>query len=115
MGPFYAPYYSDNSLALAHCTHSGLQHETVVWACIINFSEWDGCRSKSSHWPRCEHTSLDNEIDLVHSSLKTIMCTHSHGPISCTVLLRQFPRIGPLCAQWAAARDCHVGLHHKFQ
>ncbi len=41
-----------------------------------------------------QRTALADELELACSSLKAITRNHLHGPISCTVVLRQLARIG---------------------
>src|SRR6266581_4214226 len=58
--------------------------------------------------PRCEHTALADELELAQSSLKTFTRNHSHGPISCTIVLRQLPRIGLQCEHTALADELEL-------
>src|SRR6266581_3823558 len=86
-------------LALAHRAHSGLLHETVVWAYILS-NERDHCRAKCSHWP-IGHTA---------GCCTILSCGPTYFPMS-GITAEINARIGPSGTQWAVERDGRVGLH----
>src|SRR6266581_3661853 len=119
-------------LALAHRAHSGLLHETVVWAYILS-NERDHCRDKCSHWP-IGHTAgcctiLSCGPTYFPMSGITAKLNARIGPIGHTVgCCTRTPygptyfsmsgitaeinaRIGQSGTQRAVERDCRVGLH----